>query len=464
MPRPGLGGRLEVRVRAHLALTLLVVLALGLPRADAKEQPAEKAQPAPPAPKPAQPKPAEPKPANPKQAKDGADLVDREFYFMPDDMIRNKDGTLTWFYLTNHIGATALGEALGKLKINGLRTDTRKRDTWKVTYDPRESRSNLTASPDRTQIVDENLLILTFPAPYKDIVEEFLERFDVPDPQVYIKAKVVEVTLDSDLEYGVSAFFDRGGGDPSTGEIGSDNPNAFFRAFRSSFRPGSFTAPVLSPDNTGVTLLFDDFGMEEGTITATLEALQQRGSANILSEPSIVATQGQLATLRTGQDTPIAEIRVTGASETITTKFTETGIKLDFTPLHIGREYVKIRVRVEVSSVTGFVQAQGTSTIVQNPIVAQRHSETIVTIRDGMTLVIGGLYAVSDIEDRSGVPILGDIPVLRFLFSRKKKQKVKSELDFFITPHILRTRLDKSIFVPPMEKDRLERLKQGKAE
>ena len=85
-----------------------------------------------------------------------------------------------------------------------------------------------------------------------------------------------------------------------------------------------------------------------------------------------------------------------------------------------------------------------------------------MTIRDGMTLIIGGLYSLSEVESRSGVPILADIPVLRFLFSRKRKTKVKSELDFFITPHILRQRLSKSIFVPPGEKRRLERLKGKK--
>ena len=394
-----------------------------------------------------------------KNAKGEPEVELRDYYFLREDLVRNKDGTLTWFYVTNHVGATTLKKSLDGLKVPGLVTMTRGRDTFRVVYDARARAVNLAAPPTRTAGIDENVLLLTFPPSYKDIVEEFLERFDIAEPQVYIKAKVVEVTLDSNLEYGVSWFFDRGGGNAATGVPGSDNPNAFFRAFRSQFRPGSFSGAPLSPENTGLSLLFDDLTMDEGTIVATIDALQERGSANILSEPSIVATQGQLASLVTGEETPVQEIKITGASETITTVFKSTGITLDFHPLHIGREFVKLRVRVEVSSITGFVTAVSSNFVIQNPVISQRNAGTVVTIRDGMTLVIGGLYAISEVEDKSGIPILADIPVLGFLFSKKKKTKVKSELDFFITPHILRQRLAKTVFVPSSEKDRLQRLK-----
>jgi len=417
------------------------------------------AQDAPPAPKPAGGGEAE---AQANAPADGQDVVERDYYFVRDDLVRNKDGTITWFYVTNHVGASTLKQSIDSLRLPGVKAETRKVDTWKVPYiwTRDDKRSNPINAPERKSETDENVLLLTLRPELKDILEEFLDRFDVPEAQVYIKAKVVEVTLDSNLEYGVSWFFDRGGGDPATGAPGAENPNAFFRGARSQFRPGSFTSSALSPANTGLSLLFDDLTTDDGTIFATIEALQQRGSANILSEPSIVATQGQLATLHTGQETPILELTTRGASDTISTKFKDTGIRLDFHPLHIGREYVKLRVRVEVSSVTQFVEVSTSDSVIQNPVIAQRNAETVVTIRDGMTLVIGGLYSVSEIEDRSGVPILADIPVLRFLFSKKKKTKVKSELDFFITPTILRHRLSKSVFVPPGEKDRLRRLEE----
>jgi type II secretory pathway component GspD/PulD (secretin) len=384
--------------------------------------------------------------------------VSRDYYFINEELIRNKDGTLTWFYRTNHVGATNLADSLKKLKLAGLKAEINNRYEWNFRYDRTAGRIDLTTAPTKTPKPNDNVCILTFPAAYKDILEEFIERFDVPDPQVHIAAKVVEVTLDNDLEFGVSMFFDRGGGDPSTGEIGTNNPSPFFRAFRTQNRPTSFDSSVLSPDNSGLTMVFDDL-LEDFTFAAAIEALEAKGAAEILSSPNIVASQGQLATLVTGQDIPILEVRTTGTTDTVTTKFEEVGIRLDFMPLHIGREYVKLRVRTEVSSVTGFVEVTGIATSTANPIISRRNAESVITIRDGMTLAIGGLYALSEIDDKSGVPLLQDIPVLGFLFSRTRKQKVKSELDFFVTPTILHNRLAKSIFVPPMERKRLKDMK-----
>jgi len=384
----------------------------------------------------------------------------RDYYFIRNDLIRNKDGSLTWFYRTNHVGASNLGKSMQRIKIPSFRAETNTRFEYQFTYDKTSRRIDLTRPPVKAPKPDENVLIMTFPAAYKDVVEEFVERFDVQEPQVLIKAKVVEVTLDNNLEYGVSMFFDRGGGDPNSGDLGTNNPNAFFRGFRSQHRPSSFTSKVLSPDNAGITLAFDDL-LNDFTLGAAIEALEERGAAEILSSPNIVATQGQLASLVTGQEIPILQIRTTGTTDTVTTEFKETGIRLDFMPLHIGREYVKLRVRVEVSSVTGFVEVTGVATSTQNPIIAQRNAETVVTIRDGMTLAIGGLYAISEIESKAGIPLLQDIPVLGFFFSNTLKQKVKSELDFFITPIILKNRLERAVFVPPMERKRLQKLKEG---
>ena len=381
--------------------------------------------------------------------------INRDYYFQG-EYVRNRDGTITWFYLTNHVGSTYLKSNIDQLKLKGVKTETRERDTFNFIWDPRLRAYNKGFTPKREKIVDENLLMITFPSAYKDIIEEFLERFDVAEPQVYIHAKIVEIDLDRSIEYGVSWFFDKSGAT-------SSNPNTFFQEARSSFRSPSFTAPFLSPLNTGLAIGFNDISMGMGTLTAQIEALQERGTANILSEPGIVATQGKRATLVTGEETPVFELTLSGTTETVTTRFKETGIRLDLTPLHIGREFVKLRVRPEVSTITGFVTTSGEITF-QSPIIAQRNAETVVSVRDGMTLVIGGLYANAEISNKSGIPILGDIPVLGFLFSRTSKTKTKTELLFLITPHILRSRFGSSVFVPEREKRRLAARERAEAE
>ena len=139
--------------------------------------------------------------APPDKKKDGSDVVERDYYFMSDDLIKNKDGSVTWFYQTNHVGATTLKSSIDGLKIPGLKSAIRKRDKWDFGYtsQPRgnaPTRLNIDKPVTRKTVTDENVLLLTFRPEYKDIVEEFLDRFDVPEPQVFIKARVVEVTLD----------------------------------------------------------------------------------------------------------------------------------------------------------------------------------------------------------------------------------------------------------------------------
>ncbi len=77
---------------------------------------------------------------------------------------------------------------------------------------------------------------------------------------------------------------------------------------------------------------------------------------------------------------------------------------------------------------------------VQQPVIATRNADTTVTIRDGETLIIGGLLSTSTVETQTRVPFLGDIPILGYLFGSKGHKKVKTELIFFITPRIIRAR------------------------
>ena len=451
LPRIGLSSLLLPALLFCLAAGGTDALAQGKAKKPDAQKPAPKKQAPKPKPQP-QPKPqpkAKPKPKAPP----------RDYYFISDELVRNKDGTLSWFYRTNHMAASMLAKSMERIKLPGFKASIGQRYEYSFRYDKQKTRIDLSLPPTKTPKPDENVVMFTFPAAYKDIVEEFVERFDIPEPQVHIAAKVVEVTLDNNLEYGVSMFFDRGGGDPNDGSIGTNNPNSFFRGFRSNHRSSSFTNKIFSPDNAGLTMVFDDL-LSDYTLGAAIEALEQRGAAEILSAPAIVATQGQLASIITGQEIPILEIRTSGTTDTVATTFKETGIRLDFMPLHIGREYVKLRVRVEVSSVTGFVEVTGVATSTSNPIIAQRNAETVVNVRDGMTLAIGGLYSISEIEDKSGVPLLQDIPVLGVLFSNTLKQKVKSELDFFITPTIIKNRLERSVFVPARERRRLDELKK----
>ena len=134
------------------------------------------------------------------------------------------------------------------------------------------------------------------------------------------------------------------------------------------------------------------------------------------------------------------------------TTYVETKIGLEVTPLHIGDAFVTMEVNPTVSGVTGFSVGQGGTSA---PIISDRMAKTTVTMADGDTLVIGGLFTNSTVSDKAKMPFLGDIPCIGKLFTRTKDQKVKTELVFWITPHILRKKTDYKIITPPAEVERL---------
>ncbi len=288
-----------------------------------------------------------------------------------------------------------------------------------------------------------------------EAIETALEAFayfDIPTPQVFVEAKIIEVTYENNFEFGLSSILDRDKQGPNTfwrGETVTLNPPSFFQ----SQQPGNLPFQ-------GASLAFGFVGeaaKEFGAMDLTLQALQRDGNAEVLSKPSIIATEGLPAEVKTAQRTPILQIKsatssITGDGLLIDTSYVETKIGLRVTASHIGDAYVTMLVEPTVSGVTGFSAGQGGTSA---PIVSDRSAVTTVTMADGDTLVIGGLFTNSTVSDKAKVPFLGDVPGLGKLFTRVKDLKVKTELVFFITPHILRKNSDQKVITPPGEAERL---------
>jgi len=95
---------------------------------------------------------------------------------------------------------------------------------------------------------------------------------------------------------------------------------------------------------------------------------------------------------------------------------------------------------------------------VQNPVINRRSAKTVLTIRDGATLIVGGLQSSRKLDTETGVPLLMDVPVLGWFFSTRSREEVKTELYFIVTPEIIRGSYSEGLIKPPSEKSRLERL------
>jgi len=256
---------------------------------------------------------------------------------------------------------------------------------------------------------DTNSLIITTASKYEQEVRAIVAELDRPVPQVLIKVLVAEVTHDNNADFGLDY------------SILNTRPNGLGQSYTQSF--GAPTGGLVA-------------GLIEDKINATLHALAQQNKLDVLSRPYILASDNQQASILVGQDVPI----VTSNSQTALGQtysqyeYQAVGIILNVTP-HINPEgLVILDVAPEISQLTAQTLTVGPG--VNVPVIADRSAQSRVAIKDGQTIVIGGLMQDQKTLTVNKVPILGDIPILKYAFSRTTVDKTKTELLIFLTPHV----------------------------
>jgi general secretion pathway protein D len=264
------------------------------------------------------------------------------------------------------------------------------------------------AEPDSNSI-----LIRTAPGNY-DRVKAIVDELDRPVQQVLIKVLIAEVTHDNGTDTGI--------------ELSALN----LRASGNGQSAGSnFNIPTEGAAGTGLVVQ-----ILESNFTATIRALETAGKLDVLSRPYILASDNQLASITVGQEVPFitrSQFTDTGTTNN-TIEYRDVGILLDVIA-HINPDgIVVLDVAPEISTLTdSTVQI---SDLVSAPIINKRSAQTRVSVRNGSTIVIGGLMEDRLTETLRKVPVLGDIPLLGELFKRTQKNKTKTELLIFLTPHV----------------------------
>ena len=257
---------------------------------------------------------------------------------------------------------------------------------------------------------DTNALLVTTATKYEKQVRLIIDDLDRPVPQVLIKVLVAEVTHDNSSDLGVdfSILNTRPSGN---GQTAGTNFGAALK--------GGLVVSVI-----------------ETNITATLHALAEQNKLDVLSRPYLLASDNQLASILIGQSVPfITDTRITDTGQQINSvQYRDIGLSLNVTP-HINPDGVVILdVIPEISQLTS--QTVPISSTVNAPVIAKRSAESRIAVKDGQTVVIGGLMEDRKISSISKVPLLGDIPYLGLLFSRTTHTKTKTELLIFLTPHV----------------------------
>jgi general secretion pathway protein D len=162
-------------------------------------------------------------------------------------------------------------------------------------------------------------------------------------------------------------------------------------------------------------------------INAQLNALVQTGHASILAEPRIATLNNKEATLLVGETYPVVTTNLQTGYPTVTN--IDIGVKLRLTPTIGDDGSITAELHPEYSQIMGFNNAF--------PIVANRRVDSTLRVRDGETIVLGGLFSDVDSDTVTKLPFLGDIPILGAVFRNRARSHTHDEVVFYITPHIL---------------------------
>jgi general secretion pathway protein D len=202
---------------------------------------------------------------------------------------------------------------------------------------------------------------------------------------------------------------------------------------------GTTTTNALTLDNLA-NLNANSFAITVGAATANL--LMTDSNSRILQNPRIRATDGQKATMKIGERIPIATGSYqTGATTAITsslvnTQFTyiDVGVKIEMTPtVHFDHD-VTLKLLIEDSSEASQVTISG----VTEPIIANKSSEQTIRLREGEATILAGILQKQDLVSISGIPGLGELPLLKYVFGQKQHEVIDDEIVFVLVPHVVR--------------------------
>ena len=275
---------------------------------------------------------------------------------------------------------------------------------------------NATLLGETTIIPDpgtNSLLVRASPSDYELIVAA-VKEVDVRPLQTLIQVVIVEVRRDRSLSFGVDIKL------PSAHLPG--HPKTTYSGSQSGLGTGDAVLRVIGIGG-------------DADLEATLRAAASRGDVSIVSRPTVLAINNEKAEINVGSQRPFVQLQRTlatdNAAQDQVVQYKDVGTRLVVRPTISADGYVMLEVTQEVSNATDETQFNA-------PIISTRSVQTQLLLKDGQTVVIGGLTDRQRGVTQSGVPLLSSIPWLGGLFGHTTRQTTETELYLFITPRVIK--------------------------
>ncbi|PKP94566.1 MAG: type II secretion system protein GspD [Alphaproteobacteria bacterium HGW-Alphaproteobacteria-16] len=282
---------------------------------------------------------------------------------------------------------------------------------------PQAARSGEPGGKITADEVNNAIVVYGTPREYA-MIEDALRKLDIVPLQVMIEAAITEVTLTDTLRYGVQWSWLTG--------------DSNFRITDGANMPSGATQPGFS------------YFLAGNSISAALNALEQRTNVKVVSAPKLVTLNNQTAALQVGDQVPVSagnavsvgnpEAPIVNAIE-----YRDTGVILRVTPRVNASGSVLLDVSQEVSDVSTNSAVSGRDGAISSPTISTRRISTSVVVQDGQVIALGGLFRDSQSFGKNGLPILSRIPVIGGLFGNHDNRQNRTELIVLLKPQVIRT-------------------------
>jgi general secretion pathway protein D len=289
-----------------------------------------------------------------------------------------------------------------------------------------------------------SLVIVASPNDFETLVN-VIKKLDIRRRQVFVEAVIMEIDITKALDFGIEwrGAVQVGGGD-SGAIVGGSNfgLTGGLNDLLTGIASGNaliFPGTGLVAGGVGGSVTLPD-GTKVPAIAAVLRAQQANNNLNILSAPNLLTQNNKEAEIIVAENIPFISSQSrdsTNLANVINTvERKDVGITLRLTPHIHESEFVSLDIYQEASALkTDAVTLAQTTTV--GPTWTKRSAKTTVLVKSGDTVILGGIMQESNTENVSKVPVLGDIPLLGWLFKTKSKQKQKTNLVILLTPFII---------------------------
>lgn len=262
-------------------------------------------------------------------------------------------------------------------------------------------------------------------------MSDFISQVDHVTPQVLVEVRIYDITSKDRFDLGI-----QWGAGTRTAYGATGKPDSTTET--DPFGNAGFNGTISKAENTAA-------GARLGWLTSNvdidvmLKAQQEKVDAKLLANPRILALDNETANIKIVSEIPYQELQESSLGGSIgTTAFREVGVELQVTP-HVAKrdQMVRLHLKPVFSVVTGQVQVAGIGVTYPQPVVDRREADTKLLVKNGETIVLGGLREKQTTKQINKVPLLGDLPIVGYLFRFTGEEVVNSELLVFITPWIV---------------------------